>query len=375
MMHRTIVVFSTLAIAASKDIIFPKGSCTDDEATSKTCCTVDENTNPGCTTHVNWAMGEGFTQHENWYTLYGVKRESDFADFQCSLFWISWNKAHLKREEGFDTPHHGCPRPCQTTILDDCAEPPSSVDSNFDVATQSNKVAINFKQAENCPEATPAENCACGTDKKMVCETDAPNCAEADKTCPETECKKECPSSLSPLIIALLVLLALALLAAVVYFLFFGQKEKTKKKKRALKPAEPRAEPPAAPATVQPQSFTMAPIRTTAVIQAPPVYSGIVTTAPPTTATMVHSPSLFDAFDRNGDGVISRAEMASMMQPVQTTAVPMVQYAAPAPQPVQYAVAQPQMMQYAAPAYQQQVSLFDALDRNHDGVISRNEFR
>jgi len=280
-----------------------------------------------CDRHVTWAKNVGVEQHADWYKPYDVEKTSSRQDFQCALFWISWHhRAQHTSSFTHAAPHHGCPRPCGATVLGDCDHPPLSLVPVFDIASQ----------AITGPQMKVSECVAIASlPKPTECECDVQEFINETSTCAAWECKKDCPSSLSPVAIALIVLLVLAIVAAVVYFLFSGKEKAQKKKKRAIKaPAAKPAEPPPAPEPVQPLSFTMA----------PPVYT-------------------------------------TMMQPVHTTAMPMVQYAAPAQpmqyaapaQPMQYAVAQPQMMQYAVPAYQQGQSLFDALDTNHDGVISRNE--
>jgi len=94
--------------------------------------------------------------------------------------------------------------------------------------------------------------------------------------------------------------------------------------------------------------------------------------------------SAFDALDRNHDGVITRAEFnaaqGSASIPATTYAAPAMTYAAPAMQtyaaPVTTyaapAMAMIEPVAYAAPAA---VSMFDQIDRNHDGVITKAEFQ
>merc|ERR1712014_290109 len=82
--------------------------------------------------------------------------------------------------------------------------------------------------------------------------------------------------------------------------------------------------------------------------------------------------ALFDQLDTNHDGVITREEYARLhMQPcpVQLTSVPIAQ---------SYQPAGPAMARTVVPAYPVVVapvrqSLFDKLDRNHDGVLTRDE--
>merc|ERR1711957_546063 len=110
--------------------------------------------------------------------------------------------------------------------------------------------------------------------------------------------------------------------------------------------------------------------------------------APPVYAAPVATMSAFDALDRNHDGVITRAEFnaaqGSASIPAITYAAPSMTYAAPAMQTYAAPVityAAPAMMMtepmaYAAPAAAYgSVSMFDQIDRNHDGVITRAEFQ
>jgi len=180
----------------------------------------------------------------------------------------------------------------------------------------------------------------------------------------------------------LLLLLALCCLLALcggLYWLYAGKKEKgPSKKKRATKkplPAQSPAREPgfaAQPVEPVPANFTVA----------PPVYMEPVTMA---TATPV--PTFAPAAETRSfvmqpapAQMMPAPAMAqpTMMQapaPVMTTAQPIMMQTAPAP-----ATAQPVVMQ-AAPAMitaqpmQQGGSLFDALDTNHDGRISRAEFQ
>merc|ERR1712151_421022 len=93
------------------------------------------------------------------------------------------------------------------------------------------------------------------------------------------------------------------------------------------------------------------------------------------TYTAAPAQALFNAVDRNNDGVVTRAEFNQAFAP---QAQP-VTYAAPAVQ----TYTMPQVVQaptYAAPAavYAQPAALttglFNAVDRNNDGVVSRAEF-
>jgi hypothetical protein len=97
--------------------------------------------------------------------------------------------------------------------------------------------------------------------------------------------------------------------------------------------------------------------------------------------------SAFDALDRNHDGVITPAEFnavqGSTSMPTTTFAAPAVTYAAPALQTYAAPVttyAAPAMMTepvaFAAPATTSgSASMFDQIDSNHDGVITKAEFQ
>jgi len=353
---RTVVVLSCLGLTAA----IPKGSCTDASPESTTCCDVTDASNANCVKHVNWAMETGQPKHPHWYSVYGVSKgdaSDTFANFQCALYLIGYNKAEQAKEEGFPAEQHGCPMPCSATVENGCAKP----------------AAISFKKAEGvatCPAGSaaaavaPALNstiCKCGPNATVVTEI-----CPAGLECPSIDCVTECidcpatPSSLAPWMIALIVILVLALAAGLACFLclcmptcacrcswptcayrFSWAYGKSKKKKRAIKapPAPAPVEP--APLPVQPMSYTMLPMpqpqpvqMVTMVAQPQPVQT-IQYAAPPQPVQMVQQ------------------SMVQYAQPVQTTAVPMVQY--------------------AAPAVQQSVNLFDALDRNGDGVVTRAE--
>eukprot|EP00933_Yihiella_yeosuensis_P014030 TRINITY_DN12733_c1_g1_i6.p1 TRINITY_DN12733_c1_g1~~TRINITY_DN12733_c1_g1_i6.p1 ORF type:complete len:599 (-),score=166.31 TRINITY_DN12733_c1_g1_i6:507-2303(-) len=123
-----------------------------------------------------------------------------------------------------------------------------------------------------------------------------------------------------------------------------------------------------------------APVTLTApsVTYAAPAPASYVPAPAPVTLAAPAPAQAFNAFDANGDGVITRQEFAqATAPPVQygapvTYTAPSVTYAAPAPASYVPAPA-PAPMTYAAPSAAP-VSAFNALDANHDGVITRQEF-
>jgi len=140
----------------------------------------------------------------------------------------------------------------------------------------------------------------------------------------------------------LLIALALCAAAAAAYFLMSGGSKKRgpekKKKKRAAAPP-PQAAAPAPAPEPQPVVTTSQPVYYTT---AAPTYQ-----AAPITTAMRAAP-VYSAAPAVGSSFV----MASA--PVATTSIPISSYAV-----------QPMALQGAN---------FEALDRNHDGVISRNEF-
>jgi len=100
---------------------------------------------------------------------------------------------------------------------------------------------------------------------------------------------------------------------------------------------------------------------------AAPVYMRASQAAP----MQMQSMSAFDAMDRNHDGMLTREEYNQAQYAPSAAA-----YTTPAPMPAPMAVAAPvyMMASQAAPMQMQSMSAFDAMDRNHDGMLTREEY-
>jgi len=306
----------------------------------------------GCFGNMTWAKDRGLTEHPDFYTNYtlkGLTADSSLPDWQCVLA----NKVGPGGGEGW-----GCPYPCSASLQGYC----NPVTEAPTVAP----VVVVTGGSEETPAPTPSPTVA-----PTAMATAAPNSTNSTPTLAPTLAPLS-STTLAPTTATTTTvggnsssssfgsfgsssgsssiewywigLIALALCAAAVaaYFLMSGGKKKRgpekKKKKRAAAPPPQAVAPTLAPEP-QPALTTSQPVYYTT---AAPVYQA----APITTA--VRAAPVYSAAPVVGSSFV----MASA--PVATTSRPIASYAV-----------QPAALQGAN---------FDALDRNHDGVISRNEF-
>lgn len=346
------------------------------------------NSSPGqCYENTIWAMTTGITDFPYYYANYtakGLSTASTFNDFQ----WVLHDKVNKDEEIGSvmgDGAGWQCPRPCTSPLFGDVTsttiststtpEAPSTVvtsttgevlagsttlvvaditgidvgdfltlSSNGITETQqviavaasggrrlaaAGIVTVNSAYANTFPAGTAV----------TASQVPPPTTTTSSTTSTTTSTTTTTQSSSSfPWWAWLLSICGLLLCLGGLGALFYTKKAPQKKKRSTTPKKSVPTPPPSAPMA--------APAPVTAVTTAPPVYTQF---AQPVQTVQTAQP------------VYARAAMPAQMAPV-----PM---AAPA-----QAMAVPTYQYGAAPAVQQASALFDQMDVNHDGVITRAEF-
>jgi len=279
-----------------------------------------------CFGNLTWAKDSGLTEHPEFYTNYtnkGLAADSSLADWQCVLA----NKVGPGGGEGW-----GCPYPCSANLEGYCNLVTEALTA-APVVVGTPAVAPTAMTTDNSATLAPTTTTTTTTTTTVAANSSSSSFGSFGNSL---------GSSSIEWYWILLIALALCAAAAAAYFLMSGGSKKRgpekKKKKRAAAPPPQAAAPAPAP---EPQPF---------VTTSQPVY---YTTAAPTyqaapITTAMRAAPVYSAAPAVGSSFV----MASA--PVATTSIPISSYAV-----------QPMALQGAN---------FDALDRNHDGVISRNEF-
>jgi len=270
--------------------------------------------NPECFTNVEWAMDTGMKTMPEFYVNYTNPAVGAPLTVNSSMMDFQCALAGMvgKQESGTG---YDCPMPCTSTLAA-CPQKdlPPVIDTSPTVVDTNAELTTDKEITDSvASEGTPKEE-GSGFPWWAWCLV------------------------MGPLLCCIGGLLY--------YFLVMKAAKGAKKSKRSVKKPTKAAAPAPAPA------LAPAPVETALI--APPVYTSA---APVYAAPQVRSMSM---------------QMAPVAAPVQTTAMPIQTYAAA---PVQTYAAAP-VAQYAAPLQYASTyaTTFDALDSNHDGVISRQEF-
>jgi hypothetical protein len=306
--------------------------------TVPSCAVITEDSPGECYQNVLWAKTTGIKEKPAFYAAYaGLTENSSFNDFQFAL-----NDMLGPNQNGTGWQ---CPAPCTSTFI---------TTTTAAVTTSEKDLVISDSTSLSSSTTVSAE----GTGFSWTT-TPAKVGTEGDE------------GSGFPwygyLLLGGLLLLCCAGIAYA--YMNFGKKGGAKKAKRSVKKAKPPALAPAvqetsytAPAAT---TYTAAPIYTAAPMAAP-VYTAAPTTrmAAPAPAMAAPAPAQYVATPQ----VQMRAVQATATPMLQATPVPMQATAMPAVSAVMPAYT------YGGTSVQQAASLFDQLDANHDGTITRAEF-
>lgn len=272
----------------------------------------------GCFGNVTWAKQTGYATNPEFYTNYtavGLTEKSSFADWQCVLS----NKVGVGGGHGWN-----CPHPCSASLPGYCA-------------------IVAVPTLAPTPNPTSAPTAAPIIDKDVTIKVNATTAAPNITLTTTAAAGSSGSSSIEWYWIALIALALCGVAAAAYFFMCMGKKKgASKKKKRAVAPPKVSAPLPAAPAVPTPQVTTSQPVYMTT---AAPIYqqpAPVITTAYRAAAPAYQ----YAAAPAAGSSFVMASPVPAMSTPIPTYGVQQVATGAN----------------------------FDLLDRNHDGVISRDEF-
>jgi hypothetical protein len=328
---------------------------------------------------IQWAMTTGVKVHADWYASFKNLNSSDWSSFQCALWMKHQNGLQANGSEG-----HLCNHPCValpllhcpggscsganpgvptqacTGDVDHCVFAEWSAWSTWNCVPNVSSTRTRSRTISQMPSGWKASDCSGSTTDEQST-PQAGNCSAAsvpvviDKATPE--------GGLAWYWWALMVLAALAIIGGLVYF-FYPRSKPPQKKKRAVNTVKPTA----------PAPVTSAPVATTAVPMPTYTYAAAPVTTAVAPPVYVQAPVSYAAPATVSYAAPAPAEPAYMNYAASASVMPYTgpvttAYAAPGAS-VSYAAANP----IAAEPVTGAGAMFNMIDSNHDGSISRAEF-